>query len=423
MVIDGDTTTVHERSTWRSRWGAMGPGLLAASAAIGASHLISSTQAGALFGWQLVWLIVLANVLKYPFFRFGPQYAAETGRSLVEGYARRGTAYLWVFFVLAAVSSVISTAGVALLCTVILAYLLPASWGLGVPVLATGLLAVTLLLLVGGHYKALDGVTKIIMAVLAVSTVVAVAMAAGQGAVRQPAFEDPSPWTLATLPFLVAVIGWMPAPIEISALNSLWVKAKGQGRRLAVRDVLFDFNTGYVVSTVLAVFFIGLGVFVQYGSGQELQMAGGAYIPQLMSMYGAAIGEWAVPLMALIAFACMFGTVISVVDGYARACAESVRLLRGSPEMSSRSKDLWITGISIVALAIVVWMSASLADMLRFAMISAFLTAPVFAWLNFSIIRSERQLSSSMRVLSYVGLVFLVGFALLFLASQTGLLA
>ncbi|WP_237768013.1 Nramp family divalent metal transporter [Serinicoccus sp. CNJ-927] len=233
MVIDGDsTTTGHERSarsTWSSRWAAMGPGLLAASAAIGASHLISSTQAGALFGWQLVWLIVLANVLKYPFFRFGPQYAAETGRSLVEGYARRGKAYLWVFFVLAAVSSVISTAGVALLCTVILAYLLPASWGLGVPLLATVLLGVTLVLLVGGHYKALDGVTKIIMLTLALSTVVAVVMAAGQGAVRQPGFEDPSPWTLATLPFLVAVIGWMPAPIEISALNSLWVKAKAQG--------------------------------------------------------------------------------------------------------------------------------------------------------------------------------------------------
>ncbi|WP_237768012.1 hypothetical protein [Serinicoccus sp. CNJ-927] len=152
-------------------------------------------------------------------------------------------------------------------------------------------------------------------------------------------------------------------------------------------------------------------------------MAGGAYIPQLMSMYGAAIGQWAVPLMALIAFACMFGTVISVVDGYARACAESVRLLRSRPEMSSRSKDLWITGISLIALAIVVWMSASLADMLRFAMVSAFLTAPVFAWLNFSIIRSERQLSGTMRVLSYVGLVFLVGFTLLFLASQFGLLA
>ncbi|OAV13869.1 Mn2+ and Fe2+ transporters of the NRAMP family [Moraxella catarrhalis] len=41
-----------------------------ASAAIGASHLVSSTQAGALFGWQLAIVIILANVLKYSFFSF-----------------------------------------------------------------------------------------------------------------------------------------------------------------------------------------------------------------------------------------------------------------------------------------------------------------------------------------------------------------
>jgi hypothetical protein len=30
----------------------------------------------------------------------------------------------------------------------------------------------------------------------------------------------------------------------------------------------------------------------------------------------------------------MFGTIIAVVDGYAPACAESVRLLRGRPQTS-----------------------------------------------------------------------------------------
>lgn len=410
------------RPAWRNRLAALGPGLLAASAAIGASHLISSTQAGALFGWQLIALVVLANILKYPFFRFGPEYTAETGRSLVEGYARRGKGYLWVFFLLAAVSSVISTAGVALLCTVILANLLPASWALGVPLLATVLIVVTWILLVGGHYTALDGVTKVIVVLLAISTVVAVAMAASQGMVRQPGFEDPSPWTLASLPFLVALVGWMPAPIEISALNSMWVRAKGEGRRVATRDVLFDFNTGYITSAVLAVFFVCLGMLVQYGSGKELQMEGGAYIPQLMSMYGAAIGEWAVPFMGLIAFLAMFGTVITVVDGYARASAESLRLIRGQSEMSRRHKDIWITGISLIALAIVVWMSAELSTMLRFAMVSAFLTAPVFAWLNFSLVRREQRLSTPLRLLAYVGLAFLIGFAALFIASETGLL-
>ncbi|MDY6888970.1 MAG: divalent metal cation transporter, partial [Pseudomonadota bacterium] len=53
-------------TSWKSRLGALGPGILMATAAIGGSHLVASTQAGALFGWQLFWLILVVNVLKYP---------------------------------------------------------------------------------------------------------------------------------------------------------------------------------------------------------------------------------------------------------------------------------------------------------------------------------------------------------------------
>lgn len=409
-------------SRWRLRLAALGPGLLTASAAIGASHLVSSTQAGALFGWQMGIVLILALVLKYPFFRFGPQYTAESGRSLVEGYARKGKGYLIIFFLLVAVSSVISTAGVTLLGTVILSYLLPDSWGLSVSVLAIILIVITWVLLVGGRYKALDGITKVIVATLSVSTVIAVIAAASQGAARTVDFVPTSPWTLATLPFLVALVGWMPAPIELSALNSLWVKAKRTDRVISARDVMFDFHTGYITSAVLAIFFLALGVLVQYGSGEEMQMAGGSYIPQLLSMYGDAIGQWAVPLIGLIAFSTMFGTIIAVVDGYARACAESLRLLRGQPELSRRATTTWISILAFSGLVIVVWMSGGLATMLRFAMISAFITAPVFGWLNFVLIKGEQGLSRSLTLLAYAGLIFLGGVTVIFLLNQVGVL-
>ncbi|MDP6582924.1 MAG: hypothetical protein QF681_19940, partial [Vicinamibacterales bacterium] len=74
-------------SVVRSRfWTAFGPGLLWAAAAIGLSHLVQSTRAGALAGFGLSGVILLAVILKYPFFEYGPRYAAATGSSLVEGY-------------------------------------------------------------------------------------------------------------------------------------------------------------------------------------------------------------------------------------------------------------------------------------------------------------------------------------------------
>ena len=55
-------------------------------------------------------------------------------------------------------------------------------------------------------------------------------------------------------------------------------------------------------------------------------------------------------------------------------------------------------------------------------MTSAFVTAPIFAWLNLSLVSGERHLSGTLRALAYAGLAFLVGFTLLFLANLLGLL-
>ena len=42
----------------------LGPGLLFAGAAIGVSHLVQSTKAGADFGLGLVWALIIANIFK-----------------------------------------------------------------------------------------------------------------------------------------------------------------------------------------------------------------------------------------------------------------------------------------------------------------------------------------------------------------------
>lgn len=186
---------------WRAFW----PGILMASAAIGGSHLISSTQAGALYGWQLAIMIILANVFKYPFYQFGTEYAYSTGDSLVVGYAKKSRAYLWIFFILCIMSGIISTGAVALLCAVISGHLLP--FELGTLPLAAGVMIASWVLLVAGHYKVLDNITKWIIMALTVATIAAVAVAVGKPPVMQPDFIEASPWNLATLGFIVALMG------------------------------------------------------------------------------------------------------------------------------------------------------------------------------------------------------------------------
>lgn len=415
-------STAKPRKSGKINWRIFGPGILMASAAIGGSHLVSSTQAGALYGWQLAIMIVLANVFKYPFFRFATDYVYDTGESLIAGYAKKSKTYLWVYFVLSVLSAVISTGAVALLAAVILGFMLPEAWGLSTIALSFIVMAVSWVFLVAGHYKMLDQVTKWIMIALTVTTVAAVVIAAGKPTVMTDGFVATSPWTLASIGFIVALMGWMPAPIEFAAITSMWTSAKIREENTSHRQGLIDFNVGFATSAILALFFLALGVFVQYGSGQEIQTAGGAYVGQLISMYTATIGEWSKMLVAFIAFMCMFGTTITCADGYGRANAECWRIIKKEAAINQKQVLFWTSYSIFGGLAIITFFTGQLGSMLKFAMISAFVTAPVFAWLNYSLVKSEQKLKPWINALSIAGLIFLVGFALLFLANLVGIL-
>jgi|TARA_R110002020_G_scaffold4952_2_gene21188 Mn2+/Fe2+ NRAMP family transporter len=412
-----DSAASQEGFSWRI----FGPGILMATAAIGGSHLISSTQAGAIYGWQLAIMIVLANVFKYPFFRFATDYVYDTGESLIAGYAKRSKVYLWVYFILSILSAVISTGAVSLIAAVILGFMLPASLGLSTMALSVIIVAVSWFFLIAGHYKLLDGVTKWIMIALTTATVAAVIIAAGKPTVMAADFVVVSPWNLATLGFIVALMGWMPAPLEFAAITSMWTSAKVKADHTTHRQGLLDFNVGYTVSAILALFFLSLGVFVQYGSGQEIELVGGAYINQLINMYTATIGEWSKLLVAFVAFMCMFGTTITCADGYGRANAECWRLLKGEKEINKKQIAFWTTYAIGGGLVIITFFTGQLGAMLKFAMISAFVSAPIFGWLNYSLVTKHKKLSFGMNVLSIAGLIFLAGFALLFLANLAGL--
>ena len=90
----------------------LGPGILFASTAIGVSHLVQSTRAGAEYGFEMLWLILLTNLLKYPFFEYGSRYANATGTSLIDGYKRIGNWMLWLYFIITLASMFFVTAAV-----------------------------------------------------------------------------------------------------------------------------------------------------------------------------------------------------------------------------------------------------------------------------------------------------------------------
>lgn len=113
------------------------------------------------------------------------------------------------------------------------------------------------------------------------------------------------------------------------------------------------------------------------------------------------------------------------MDGYARAIAEPVRLLRGREKPGNAELFAWNIWVAGSGLAVIFWFDGVMANLLKFAMIAAFVSAPVFAWLNYRLVKGDKRhrLTAGMNALAIVGLLYLAGFAVLFLLNLTGLLA
>ena len=405
-----------QTSTWQSKIKALGPGILMASAAVGGSHIVSSAQAGAMYGWSLLLLVILANLFKYPFFRFGAEYTLETGKNLVEGYAEKGKVYLGIFFILNVFSALVNTAAVGILCAAIVASAFPNALGLSITQWSLILIVLIWAMLLFGGYKFLDGLAKWIMSALTLANVLAVIVAIIEHPEYGADFVEKTPWQMTALPFIVSLMGWMPAPIEISAINSLWTAEKGKTVDISIKDGLFDFNVGFIGTAILAVFFVALGALIQYPTGQEVQAAGAAYIQQFVGMYASVLGDWSRFLITFIAFLCIFGTVITVIDGYSRVNAESLRLLFKKKEISQKELNVWMTATSIIGGIIIYFFQGSVAPMLRFAMIASFLSTRFFALLNYLLVTGEnKNLAKWLKALSIFGLIFLFGFAFFFI--------
>ncbi len=393
----------------------LGPGLLMAAAAIGASHLVASTRAGAEFGWQLAWVILTINLLKYPFFAAGARYTASTGESLLHGYLKQGKNYLLLFTGLNVIAAVASTAGVAMLTAAMLTLFIP----LSIDLLALIVLLSSLALLIFGHYELLDKLTKVIMFSLTITTLIAVALAFDAQPIISSDFVSQSPWQWGKIGFLVAMMGWMPAPIEVSAWNSLWLLEKKKTTQITKQQAIFDFNFGYLTTAILAIVFLALGSLVMYGSGEQFSTSGAKFASQLIDLYSQVLGSESRYLIGTVALLCIFSTTVTVIDGYSRTLNMGWSLLTQTQE-TEKGLTRVMLGICVAGLAIILFFKGALLPLLEFVMILAFMTTVIFAWLNYKLMTSSALEESDrygrkMKFLSILGMIYLVGFALLFI--------
>ena len=406
-----------------------GPGILFASTAIGVSHLIQSTRAGADFGLLIMGFVILAMILKYPFFEYGSRYANSTQTSIIDGYKKLGKPALWLYFILIITSMFFVTGAVGFVTAGFFENLFGIDY-LGEWTVVI-LFIVCVVILAIGKYNALDSLIKIVAIVLLVSTVTAFILVLYNGPIEPvDGFIPKELLTVSGLFFLLALMGWMPAPLEISSWNSLWTleRIKQSKYTPKLKETIFEFKLTYLITGILAVMFVTLGSYIFFGSGEELPNNNAQFANQVVTLYTSTIGNWSHIIISASAFAIMFGTIIAVFDGYSRSLKRTIELLFTKNENIEgiKSRILYVVILLIIAigsLVVIFQFGDNLKALVDFATVLSFVVAPIIAILNFRLVTGKflpkiNHPSTIMKITSVAGIVFLIGFALIFLIMK-----
>ncbi len=394
-----------------------GPGFLFAGAAIGVSHLVQSTRAGADYGLGLIWALLLIHAIKYPFFQFGPRFASATGKNLLEGYAKLGKGVLIAYFAITfATMFTIQTA-----VTIVTAGIASSLFESDSLVLWTTIVtALCFFILLLGRYKFLDSLMKYIVLVLTVSTIGAVILAlrASDGSLN---VSQEFPAEATGIAFLIAFMGWMPAPLDITIWQSIWTVEKQKlNPSLTRKQYFFDFNVGYVSTILLGIAFIVLGALVMFGSGDSFSGNGTQFANQLIAMYTNSLGGWSKIIIGIAALTAMFSTTLTTLDASPRVMHQTSELI--FQKKFSNGYLFWLIFLVMGTLSIFFFFISEMGVLIQIATVLSFLTAPFYALISYLLLTGkhtpkEAQPSKLLKIYSLIAMLLLVGFSFWYLDS------
>lgn len=425
---------MEQKSKFKNFLKTFGPGIMFAGTCIGGSHLIQSTKAGAFYGFGLLSIIIIANIVKYPFFEFASRYTNATGDSILEGYKKIGNWTLYIYGAVTLFSMFIITAAIAAMTSGLASnmfielfdiYLTPLQWDIF-------LLSLVAVLLITGKFGALDITLKIVGLVLVLTICIAFF------SVIQKKFPHESPATFDILTsspnglmFTIALMGWMPMGVDMSAWHSLWTqeRIKQTGYHPTLKETLLDLNIGYFITVVLAVFFMVIGAYVLYQHTEYTpeaigKMGGMKYANTLVSVFTSAVGSWSKIIIMVACFATMLGTLITLTDGYTRSLLRTVHLL--APEKKLESKKGFIITLSILLIGTILFklqIGDNLGKTVNIATVTSFIIAPLAAFLNFRImynseVKQEYKPNIILKTLAVIGIVFMTTFCIVYLIQN-----
>jgi len=157
-----------------------------------------------------------------------------------------------------------------------------------------------------------------------------------------------------------------------------------------------------------------------YSSGATFSSAASVFASQLIDMYTSSLGNWAYIIIGIAAFTTMFSTTLTTLDASPRSMDRTSELLLNKPFKFGYL--FWIILLCLGTIYIFLFLGSEMGLLIKIATILSFITAPFYAIINYALISGkftpkEWRPSVALHILSWIGILFLLGFSIWYLTT------
>ena len=356
--------------------GLVGPGLVWAGEYIGSGEVILCTRLGAVMGTAMLWVPMVAIVLKYWIGVSGARYTVCVGEGMIDMFGRMpgpGKWAVWIVLVGQFSAGAVSIAALALAAGTFIHALLPVSqvvvgwvvtlfcvsvvWSGRFDTLKYITSFLVLIMVIGVIYvawKVMPGINSILLGLFGFGMPEVPAWAIEQGAATENAWAD-----------ILPVLGWAAGGFASQAWYSYWVLESGFGmagvggfgkpanenalltmtaetaKRIKgwCRVVYTDASVALIVGTIVT------GCFLIAGEGvlgtARLAPQGPEVAVELSELFAVFWGKTGAVLFLLAGSAAMISTNLCQFAGWPRIMADCLRILFPGKVTSSKSRSVY----------------------------------------------------------------------------------
>lgn len=310
----------------RPRLRSIGPGLVVAATGLGAGDLIATLLAGSLFGYSLLWAVVIGCVVRIALAEGTGRWHLATGSTLFEGWRTIGKWTLYYFGVYCLVWGFVYGATAMSASALPLAALFPDTVDLKVWAVLCGLLG--LLFVWFNRYAVIE---KVMTAFIGVMFLVVIVLAIRVGPDAGKAFAGLVP----TVPDgeivkTLGVIGGVGGTITMAAYG-YWVNAKGWRTPGWIRMMRLDNSMAYVATGIFTIAMIIVGAELLHATNITLEEGNNRGLLDVGDELERRFDVVTAKLFLIGFFAAAFSSLVGVWHGVSLLFSDYVAHMRGGP--------------------------------------------------------------------------------------------